>query len=88
MPGRWCGLLCFVFLLSSAQLCYGGELAGKLERVDLKTVTLRSTDNQKLILKVDGSDRKKAAPYLGKSVTVRFRIEKGEHRAVLFQSFR
>jgi hypothetical protein len=63
-------------------------LAGKLERVDLKTVTLRSTDNQKLILKVDGSDRKKAAPYLGKSVTVRFRIEKGEHRAVLFQSFR
>ena len=88
MPGRWYGLLFFVFVLSCAQLCYGGELAGKLERVDLKTVTLRSPDNQKLILKVDKCDRKKAAPYLGKSVTIQFRIENGEQRAVLFRSFR
>ena len=88
MSGRWSGVLFFALVLSCAQLCYGGEYAGKLERVDLKSVTLRSPDNQKLILKVEGCDRKKAAPYLGKSVTVQFRIENGEQKAVLFRSFR
>jgi hypothetical protein len=88
MSGRWSGVLFFAFLLSFAQFCYGGELAGKLERVDLKTVTLRNSDNQKLILRVEGCDRKKAAPYLGKSVTVQFRIENGKQRAVLFRSLR
>ena len=33
MPGRWCGLLFLAFLLSASPLCYGGELAGKLETV-------------------------------------------------------
>ena len=74
--------------LALPHLCCAGELAGKLERVDRATVTLRGQDNSRLVLKADNTARQKAAPFLGKSVTVQFRNENGHKRVVVFRSMR
>jgi len=86
MQGAAWGVLLSALLLYSPQLCAAEEFDGKLERVDLKTVTLRSCSNQKLIVTVDQNERQKAAAHLGKSVTVLFETENGKHRAVLFRA--
>jgi len=65
--------------------CAAGECAGKLERVDITSVTLRTSDNQQLVLGVNPGDRERAAPYLGKSVTVQYRTEQGAMKLVLFR---
>ena len=75
-----------VILLAGAGPCTAADFAGKLQRVDLRTVTLRGSGNQQMVLRVDSQDREKAASFIGKSVTVRFRTEKGEKRVVRFQS--
>jgi hypothetical protein len=84
MQGLCLGLLVAV-ALAAGQPCFAGECAGKLERVDITSVTLLTPDNQKVILSVDPSDRQRAAQYLGKSVTVQYRTEKGSSKALLFQ---
>jgi len=88
MQGRCCAALLVSILLPCAHLCQAQECVGKLERVDLQTVTVRSCDNQKAVFKVDGRDRGKAAPYLGKSVAVEIKTENGEQWAVLFRACR
>lgn len=87
MQGRWLGVMLLPVLLSANQVCIAGECAGKLQRVDWKTVTLRSNDKP-IVLKVDPDVRKKAAAYLGKSVTVSFESESGQGKALLFRSCR
>jgi len=86
MRGRCSGALLAAILLLGAGPCMAAEFAGKLQRVDLRTVTLRGSGNQQLVLMVDSQDREKAASFIGKSVTVRFRTEKGEKRVVRFRS--
>ncbi len=86
MQGPAWGVLLLALLLCNPQPCAAEEFNGKLQRVDLTTVTLFSPDNQRLVVTVDLPERQKAAAHLGKSVTVLFRVENGEQRAVLFRS--
>ncbi len=72
--------------LLACQMCWADDVAGKLERVDHKTVTVRCMTNRIFVFEVDPENRLKAAPYLGKSVTVTFRTEAGQCRAVLFKA--
>jgi predicted thioesterase len=67
-------------------MCCAEELAGKLERIDFETVTLIGSDNRKVDVRVDMGNRHKAAPFLGKTVTVDVTVDKGECRAVRFRS--
>lgn len=60
----------------------GEEFAGKLERVDRDSITVRGGDDQRLVARVDGNNRLRAAPFLGKSVTVYLSHERGECRAL------
>ena len=83
---RCSALAVAVILLGAPSLCLAEEFAGKLERVDRQTVTVRGGNNQSLILRVDGDNRVQAAPFLGKSVSVDFRNEQGECWALSFRS--
>jgi hypothetical protein len=58
------------------------EFAGKLERVDRDSITVLGGNDQRLVVRVDGSKRLQAAPFLGKSVTVYLSNERGECRAL------
>jgi len=78
------GLVMLVVSLPSVSLAE--EFAGKLERVDRDTITVRGGDDRRLVVRVDGSNRIQAAPFLGKSITVDLRTERGECRAVGFRS--
>lgn len=84
MQGR-CKALLLACVLCAPLPCAAGELSGMLERVDISTVTLRTSDNQQLVLGVDPADRQRAAPYLGKSVMVQYRTEQGSKKLVLFR---
>ena len=75
-------------LRSVSALPRAEEFAGKLERVDLESVTLLGSDNQRLVIRVDRGSRQAAAPFLGKWVTVDFRTEGGQCQAVRFRSSR
>lgn len=86
MQGRWWGLLLFALLLCAPVPSRAGEFDGKLERVDLQSVTVRGCDNSKVVLALEQKDREKAAPFLGKSVTVVFKTENGEYKALFFRS--
>lgn len=50
---------------------FADELAGKLERIDTRTITLRVAHDRKIVVNVEGHKRGTAAPFLGKSVIVR-----------------
>ncbi len=76
-------LICFA---AAARPGFAEELAGKLERVDYETVTLIGSDNQKTVVRVDKGNRHKAATFLGKTVTVDVRSDRGECRAIRFRS--
>ena len=80
------GVLLLVLLFYGPQPCTADQFDGKLERVDLKTVTLVGCNNQKLVVTVDQKEREKAAAHLGKTVTVHFKTDNGEHRAVFFRA--
>ncbi len=79
-------ILMVLIACSAAQLCQAEEFAGKLERVDSETVTLVGSDNKKMVVRVDTGSRHKAAPFLGKTVTVDVNMDKGECRATRFRS--
>lgn len=80
-----CKALVLVLVLCAPLSCAADELSGMLERVDISTVTLRTPDNQQLVLGVNPADRERAAPYLGKSVMVKFRTEQGAKKLVVFR---
>jgi hypothetical protein len=86
MRGYWLGALLSASILISPQLCPAGEFAGRLERVDLESVTVRDSSDKSLVIHVDRSHRIQAAPFLGKWVTVRFQDENGVCRALGFRS--
>jgi hypothetical protein len=75
-----------IAVLSLPSISWAEEFAGKLERVDSDTITVRGGDDQRLVVKVDGSNRIQAAPFLGKSITVFLSTERGECRVVGFKS--
>lgn len=83
---RCCALGVALVFLGVPSLCLADEFAGKLQRVDRETVTLRGGDNQNFVLRVDGDNRIQAAPFLGKSVTVDFLNDQGVCRALRFRS--
>jgi ribosome maturation factor RimP len=71
---------------SVSQVSRAEEVAGKLERVDYETVTIIASDNRKVNVRVDAGNRQKAAPFLGKTVTVDVvNMDKGECRAKHFR---
>ena len=72
-------------LISMPSWACGEEFAGKLERVDRDSITVRGGNDQRLVARVDGSNRQQAAPFLGKSVTVYLSTERGECRALGFK---
>jgi len=82
------GILVALILVGAPGVGTAEEFFGKLERVDLDTVTLRGPDNEMIVVRVDGGNRRNAAPYLGKTVIVYFQNEQGECRAVRFGSSR
>lgn len=86
MSGRWRVVCACAMLMLSPQASLAGEMHGKLERIDLQTVTLRGINNEPQILQVDGKDREKAAPYIGKTVTVGIQEEEGLRKAISFRS--
>jgi hypothetical protein len=79
------GILLVLAIASELQPCWAGEFAGRLERVDLQTVTLRGHNNQLLVVRVDRDHRQQAAPYLGMWVTVDFTTDQGTIRAKSFR---
>lgn len=78
----------FLILFGTSNPCLSEEYSGRLERVDMETITLFVTDNQRVVLRVNKPDRSVAAPFLGKRVKVDVRNEQGECRAVRFRSFK
>ncbi len=84
-----CLKILLIFLLFCVcQPCCAEEFAGKLERVDLQTVTVLGCGNRRLVIRVDRGGRRAAAPFLGKWVTVDFTNTGGEYRAIGFRSCR
>ncbi len=79
------GALLLASILVSPQLCLAGEFAGRLERVDLESVTIRDSNDKLFVVHVDRTHRYQAAPFLGKWVTVRFHDENGVCRALGFR---
>ncbi len=79
------GILLVLAIAGELQLCWAGEFAGRLERVDLQTVTFRGHNNQLLVVHVDRNHRLQAAPYLGMWVTVDFTTDQGTMRAKAFR---
>jgi hypothetical protein len=88
MRGRWLGMVLSAGLLVLPQICAAGEFAGRLERVDWESVTLRDSNDKLVVVRVNKDHRSQAAPFLGKWVTVDFRNDKGEYRAIGFRSCR
>jgi hypothetical protein len=88
MRDRCLGILLILAVSGLSQPCCAEEFAGKLERVDMESVTLLGSDNQRLVIRVDRGSRQAAAPFLGKWVTVDFRNEGGQCQAVRFRSGR
>ena len=88
MKGRWLGMVLSAGLLVLPQICAAGEFAGRLERVDWQSVTLRDSNDKLVVVRVTKDHRSQAAPFLGKWVTVGFRKDKGEYRATGFRSCR
>jgi len=86
MRDRCIGILLILGVFCSCEICRAEEFAGKLERVDLESVTLLGSDNQKVVIRVDRGSRQAAAPYLGKWVTVDFKSNSGDCQAVRFRS--
>ena len=86
MRDRCLRILLTAMAVCVCQPCHAEEFAGKLERVDLETVTLRGSDNQRLVIRVDRGSRQAAAPFLGKWVTVDFSTDDGQCQVVRFRS--
>ena len=61
------------------------EFSGKLERLDRKTVTLLGPDRTRLVLEGDGQSIQKAAAFIGRSVSVKFCVEQGHKKLLLFR---
>jgi len=86
MRDGWLGLLLGIIVLSIPLECVADEFAGKLQRVGIDTVTVVGPDNRKVVMHVKNGQRRQAAPYLGKSVMVDYRTERGEWTAIRFRS--
>ncbi len=87
MRDRCLGILLALLMFGAVKPCFAEEFSGKLERVDLETVTIVDSDNQRVVVWVDQDDRKLAAPFLGKWVRVDvFKPEHGQPRAIRFRS--
>ncbi len=84
MRGHWLGALLSASILVLPQLCLAGEFAGRLERVDLESVTIRDSSDKLMVVHVDSSHRHQAAPFLGRWVKVLFQDENGVCRALSF----
>lgn len=76
----WALVIITVFVVTGSP-CFADEYVGKLQRVDMKTITLQGK-NKPMVLEVDSQVRKVAATYLGKSVSVSFCLESGKHKAL------
>jgi hypothetical protein len=85
---RCSALAVALVILGAPSLCQAEEFAGKLQRVDSETVTIRGGDDQSLVFRVDRDNRIQAAPFLGKSVAVDFLNDQGVCRALRFRSLR
>ncbi len=79
------GIFLFVILLCASHVCGAEQIAGKLERVDMDTVTIRCSNNKKMVMSIERGNRRQAAPFLGKSVLIDSRQEKGDFKAVGFK---
>ncbi|MBI5249043.1 MAG: hypothetical protein HY912_06070 [Desulfomonile tiedjei] len=88
MRDRCLGILLALSLFGAVPLCLADEFSGKLERVDWETVTILGSDNQRLTVRVDQDNRKQAAPFLGKWVSVDFQPDQGQPRAIRFKACR
>ncbi|MDQ7781781.1 MAG: hypothetical protein RDU20_02815 [Desulfomonilaceae bacterium] len=86
MRDGWFGLLLGVVVFGAALECCADQFAGKLQRVGIDTVTVVGSDNRTVVMQVESGQRRQAAPYIGKSVTVDFRNERGQCRAIGFRS--
>jgi len=73
-------------ILAAPSWCLAEEFAGKLQRVDRETVTVRGVNDQSFVFRVDSDHRMQAAPFLGKSVAVDFLNDQGVCRALRFRS--
>jgi hypothetical protein len=85
MRVSWFGMMFALVIVVMVQPCRAGEFAGRLERVDVDTVTLRGSDNQVLVVHVDHHHRLQAAPFLGRWVTVDFHTVQGMASATGFR---
>lgn len=88
MRNRCSGILLFVIILCSGHVCAAEQIAGKLERVDMDTVTIRCSDNKKMVMSIERRKRVQAAPFLGKWVLIDSRRDRGDVKAVGFKSGR
>jgi hypothetical protein len=85
MRNRWLEmLLCLAFVVVP-QACCAEQFAGMLVRVDLHSVTLRGSDNERCVMRVEQRQRRQAAPYLGRWVMVDFKTVDHSRRVIRFR---
>jgi hypothetical protein len=86
MSVRYASILMLLLVCGVVQVCCAEEVAGKLARVDLETVTVIGSDHRKVSVRVDPDSRFKAAKLLGKTVTVDVvSMDEGQCRAISFR---
>lgn len=85
MRDRWSEILLCLALFVAPQVCCAEQFAGMLVRVDLHSVTLRGSNNERCVMRVEQGQRREAAPYLGKWVMVDFQAEDHSRRVIRFR---
>lgn len=88
MKGLWLGTVVLCGLACASGSSFAGELAGRLERVDLESVTLRAVDDKTVVVRVERDHRVQVAPFLGRWVTVDVKDDQGVFRALGFRCSR
>jgi len=84
MQGYWVGVVGLVGILAVYQPCAASEMAGTLIRVGPESVVVRASDHTQMVFQVDKQDRLIAAPFLGKNVIIKFRLDQGQHKVFNF----
>ena len=88
MKIKWLGVLCVVGFCMGATDSLADEFLWKLSRIDSDSVTLIGDNEARKIAKIEKNDRPRLAPFLGKSVKVRFQDLKGEQWVVKLESWK
>jgi len=78
-------ITCSIIAVVTTQPLRAEELSGQIERIDLESLTLRATNNSKIVVPVDDRKRVEAAKFLGKTVRIEVLSQDGNFRVLTFR---